>query len=296
MSWQRTFDQIQDIADDRTRGARELVVATARAIGAGVPAEPVEDVSELTERLAAAVLAAQPEMAPFRHLAAALLRSRDLEALADAMEAFVSRVEESRLDERAGERIEGGATVVTYSRSGSVMGAIVAALRAGRAVRVLVGEGRPGYEGRSLASALAAEGAAVEVMTDAGLMARARAVGDLVLVGADAVGRGAVRNKVGTRALCRVAREAGTPVYVLADETKFLPADLWPDERERDPAEVWAEPPSGVGVRNPYFESVPLSEITALITGDGPLTGEALTERIEDVLDEVAIVRERLGR
>src|SRR6266571_1281186 len=72
-----------------------------------------------------------------------------------------------------------GAWVATLSVSGAVRAALVEAARAGRAPRVLVGEGRPRLEGRLMAEALARAGIETWLVVDAALpllVSQARAV------------------------------------------------------------------------------------------------------------------------
>ena len=194
--------------------------------------------------------------------------------------ALIRELEDDSFEREAASYVPAGGTVMTYSRSGSVLSALRAARRSGKEFRVLVGEGRPGYEGRSVASELAESGIAVELVTDAALLSRVTEV-QLVLVGADALGGRTLRNKVGTRALCAVARTEARPVYAVVDETKLLPERFWASAAERPPGEVWAEPPPGVRVRNPYFETVPLIELDGFVGKSGLMSADDVAERVE---------------
>jgi ribose 1,5-bisphosphate isomerase len=91
------------------------------------------------------------------------------------------------------------------------------------------------------------------------------------LVGADAVGPDSFINKVGTAGLAILAAAEGVPVYVLAGREKLLnEADFASlDLRAGNDAEVWETRPAGLVLRNPYFESTPLSCISALVTDGG---------------------------
>ncbi len=284
--WQRIDQSVADIAADRTRGSRELALDMAKAVaGFGECAEVVGSEPEDAgwgEKLALRVVRAQPEMASFYHLAAALLGCRGARQLWERADAFSSRL---MAEPVMLELVEEGSTVATYSRSGSVLSALLAARRSGRSFRVWIGEARPGGEGLTVAAELAAAGVAVEAMTDAALFARVPQA-DLILLGADAVGRRSFLNKVGTRALLAAARIGEGRAYVLADATKLLPEELWPARRERSPDEVWADAPGGVSVRNPYFEALPLAEALGVVTGGEVHTSEA----VEAMVNEAAIV------
>ena len=124
--------------------------------------------------------------------------------------------------------------------------------------------------GRDLAGRLAARGLRVEVYTDAAIGVALESA-EALLVGADAVGPDRFINKVGTAALCALAGVVGVPVYVLAGREKVLAReDFAALERGGGPPdEVWRDAPAGVTALNPYFEEVPGSLASALITDSG---------------------------
>jgi translation initiation factor 2B subunit (eIF-2B alpha/beta/delta family) len=160
---------------------------------------------------------------------------------------------------------------VTYSNSR----AVEAALRLVAEQQELVvhcAEGRPALEGRDLATSLATAGVRVEFYTDAAL-ATAVPGADALLVGADAICTDRFINKIGTSALCTLAGAHGTSAYVLAGREKILPDDVFAALTLRPGAvrQVWREPPVGVHVRNPYFETIPLIWVASVITDAGVL-------------------------
>lgn len=294
IAWDRLHDQVSAIGRDRAHGARELVLQAARAVAREMGAAGPGDDPEFRRRrrdLARRLLEAQPEMAPFHHLAALVLREGDEPGgLAAAADAFARHLGEDRTVERAVEELPIQGTVVTYSRSGSVLAALVGAGGRGKRLRVLLGEGRPRYEGRSLAVDLAATGLRIELFTDAGLLSRVGEA-DLVLLGADAIGERHFRNKVGSSALCALARDLDVPVRVLADPTKFLPEERWPESPGRPGGEVWADAPEPVTVRNPYFEAVRWTEGAVVISGDALLDPPAVAARVGRAGQRLRILR-----
>lgn len=110
-----------------------------------------------------------------------------------------------------------GAVVLTHSASGTVRAALE-----DLPLAVVVTESEPGGEGRALAAALDAR-----VVPDAEAAGAVRGA-SAVVVGADAVGRAAFANKVGTLALARAADEAGVPFFVAAESYKCVTADRPP--------------------------------------------------------------------
>ncbi len=286
MVWEKTFARLQEIGHDRARGARELALDASRTVLDGVRGVTTEDYAADSVTLARAVVDAQPEMAPFYHLAARVLVGGDIPELERRVMALIRELEDDSFEREAASYVPAGGAVMTYSRSGSVLSALRAARHSGKEFRVLVGEGRPGYEGRSVASELAESGIAVELVTDAALLSRVTEV-QLVLVGADALGGRTLRNKVGTRALCAVARTEARPVYAVVDETKLLPERFWASAAERPPGEVWAEPPPGVRVRTPYFETVPLIELDGFVGKSGLMSADDVAERVERAAEKL---------
>lgn len=271
---------LQRIARDVTRGARELALAAAGALARDLGparARSVREVEAWAHLVASRLVEAQPAMAPFYHLANALLRAAVGESVTEAVArlhraplAFAEEAEAyaAAAAERAATLLPEGGIVVTYSRSHSVLEALRVGAEAGRLWTVRVSEARPRNEGRSVARAAAEWGHRVEFFTDAGLLAAVRGA-DGVLVGADAVGESRLRNKAGTAALARSARAAGVPAYVVTDPLKLLPERLWTPEEERPAREVWAVWRRRVTVRNLYFEEVPLSLFDGIVLGAG---------------------------
>lgn len=154
--------------------------------------------------------------------------------------------------------------IVTVSCSSTVM----AVLDERSPPALLVGEGRPGMEGRTLARRYADGGVDVQLCVDAALAGHMRS-GDLVLVGADSVqADGALVNKIGSLAMALRARNLGVPFLAACETFKFSARDEIPLEG-KEASEVWPDAPSSVAVSNFYFEMVPASLVTAFVTDRG---------------------------
>jgi translation initiation factor 2B subunit (eIF-2B alpha/beta/delta family) len=180
--------------------------------------------------------------------------------------------------------------IATLSASRAVEEAILGAHRAGLAPRVVVAEGRPKFEGRAMAAALAAAGIPVWLVVDAALpllLSPAR----MLWMGADAVTDHGVLNKVGSYAAALAAREHSVPVYALTTRRKFLPSSTAALRIvEQAPEEVWEAPAPGVRPRNVYFELVPLALFRGLVVEDAVLgqTESATLARERPLPDELA--------
>ena len=269
-------DWIEEIRRDNLSGAAELAKRAARALAEWAPGRARDEIVAVLR----ALIAAQPRMAPMLHLAAAVL-ARPGEVPA-ACEEFIARLEAAAqaVAERAATLVHRGDVVATHSRSSSVLAALRYAWAQGKRFSVYLTESRPMAEGVKLAGELAAAGIPVKLFVDAGLsliVSEAR----VVLVGADAITGDGVINKIGTWPLALAARERAVPVYALASTDKFVPSDYeLPAELPRDPAEVYASPPTGVWVVNYYFEATPLDLFHAVVTELGSMAPEDVRGRL----------------
>jgi translation initiation factor 2B subunit (eIF-2B alpha/beta/delta family) len=183
--------------------------------------------------------------------------------------------------------------LMTLSFSSSVVD-VLASVR--RPLRAVCGEGRPRFEGRRMAVALADCGVAVTLVTDAALTA---CLDDAaaVIVGADAVAATFWINKVGTHGLAAVAHRAGVPLFVVAGREKGMPGAIegfWrPHAGAAD--EVWPEADPRVVLANPYFESVPVDLVTLFLTDAGLVPPEAAPTLAQRDADALTALLNQLG-
>lgn len=260
-------ERLAALAADTSAGAAELlaealdILFAARAAHADV------------HQIARAVCEAQPTMAPLWNAARAALADDP-----ERLNQFAARVRRApaalaryAVAHFADDDPQRPLHVVTLSYSSSVV-TVLHAIRTTRPLHVGCSESRPALEGRRLAAQLAATGTPVTFFGDAAI-GHALNSADAVVVGADAIASFWFLNKSGTRMLAAAATQQGVPMYVVATRDKFAGPELAARLalRHGDPGEVWTEPPVGVDVRNPYFESTPLDLVTAVISDIGVL-------------------------
>jgi len=231
---------------------------------------------ETVRALALALCAAQPSMASIWNAAALALRPDDGTG---ALTRYSKQLQRSpqALARVACDLLLTGYTpvdslsVVTVSASRSV-GRCLLLLSKRCRLHVVCAEGRPVLEGREFSASLAAEGIDTTLCTDAALSS-VGCQADVVLVGADAVSSGWFVNKCGTCQVVEAAAQAGIAAYVVAGQDKFIGQLLAKKLRLSGgkEAEVWAEPPAGVHVVNPYFERVQNLNLAGFITDIGIL-------------------------
>jgi translation initiation factor eIF-2B subunit delta len=281
--------QIGELAADHTSGAVEIATRAAGVLMLFAAEAEAGEENSFSRELATAgkaLIQSQPSMAPLFNLVNSVITAaeaaRDRGAARNLVrttcEAF--RAELARRSERIAEQalslLPEGCTVLTHSRSSTVLAALQLAATGGRLVEVVCTESRPSYEGRTVAATLAQAGLRTTVITDSAA-AYFMAQVNRVMVGADSVSDDGLVNKMGTYAIALAARDRDVPFYALCGTEKFLPAD-YPYFRiaPQDPQEVWPEPPQGVEVLNLYFDVTPLEYVAGVVTEQGVLTPREL--------------------
>jgi len=280
-------DRARAIAEDRDRGASELLQSLLPLLQDAIIAGETATID-----VARVVCRGQPAMAPLWNACAAALADHHTRGRFARIRAEMERAPAAltRLGVAAlGDLVKDSSLphVLTLSYSGSVR-SILERLVAAKPFRVTCGEGRPRFEGRTMATALAAVGARVTLATDAALTTFLPSA-TAVVVGADALGATFWINKAGTRGLAAAASLCGVPVYVVATRDKAMGRLLEQRQAGVDMAavEVWADPPSEVAVANPYFERIASELATLFLTEAGPLTPADLPAVAERYGDDI---------
>jgi translation initiation factor 2B subunit (eIF-2B alpha/beta/delta family) len=298
---------LNEMARDNKSGAAEILRRAAELFGLLAGGPHPRDAHEARRVLidtCVALVGAQPHMAPLVNLASRVLvascgaaHPADLFGLAArAADGFSQRAARGvrQAVEQAVSLIQDGSTVLTHSRSSTVLAALIEARKLGRRCEVVATESRPVLEGRTLSQELARHGVKVTLIADAAAAAIMDRV-DFVLLGADKVTPQSLVNKVGTRMITLAARDAGKPAYSICDTSKFIAATLV-DRDEKSGEELWPGAPAGVELLNRYFEPTPLDHFTAIITEDGPLAPQdarlrALSQPVhQELIDRLGTV------
>jgi translation initiation factor 2B subunit (eIF-2B alpha/beta/delta family) len=281
--------RIADVRDDRDHGSRWLVretIAILRDLTS--QRDPAISEEEQVRRLREAgheLAMARPAMAALsgavRHVLGA---PGGLDGMAREAERLQTGYEQAtvRITEHARPLLSG--TLLTHSLSGTVLEVLLACKE--QLTEVIVLEGRPRYEGREVAHALAAQGLAITLITDAQadiFLPQCSAV----VIGADTVlADGSVLNKAGSALLARACQGHGLPFYVLCETLKISP-ERWNGDlarlEEKEPEEVLPQPIPGVRARNFYFDRTPGELVTALISERGRMGREEIAAYTESL-------------
>lgn len=272
------------LVDDRVSGASQLARQALDSLTeyAGFCAEGERNATNLRRLLidfAEQLQYARPSMAPIYNMLQRWVdrldesRTKDVDELRREAAALAQTLADQSLQAveraagRAAELIGADATIITHSLSSTVTETF--RQLAGRGVKAIVTEGRPGFEGRQQALHLDQAGIPVTLITDA-QMGHFVQYASVVLVGADTLlSDGSVVNKMGTSLLALAARERKVPFYVCCESFKEIPFSARTVElEEADPLEIDAPRGRQITPANVYFDITPAGLVTAWITDE----------------------------
>jgi ribose 1,5-bisphosphate isomerase len=158
--------------------------------------------------------------------------------------------------------------VYTHCHSTNVVKALIYAKKHNKNFEVYNTETRPLFQGRITSKELAKAGIKVTQFVDSAFH-EAISNSDIILIGADAILKDGVINKVGSASIADLAKLHKKPLYIIADSWKFSRNKIIIEER--DFHEVWNKPPKHIKVRDPAFEKVNKKYIRAIISELGIL-------------------------
>ncbi len=162
--------------------------------------------------------------------------------------------------------------IFTHCHSTNVINALIYTKKKGKKFEVYNTETRPLFQGRKTAHELRRTGIKVTMFVDSALgVALSREQGtkkaDKVFLGADAILKKGVINKIGSEVIANIARDNKIPVYVVADSWKFTKSKIPLENRKLN--EIWNRAPKKIKIKNPAFEFVDKKYITKIITEEG---------------------------
>ena len=168
--------------------------------------------------------------------------------------------------------IKKGDVIFTHCHSTNVVNALIYAKKHGKRFEVYNTETRPIFQGRKTSLELSKAGIKVTQFVDAAAMiALTKSQGtkkaDKVFLGADALVKKGIINKIGSGMFSRIAYDNGIPVYIITDSWKFTPKKVPFENRKLN--EIWDKAPKNVRIKNPAFEFVPQEHIKGIISEIG---------------------------
>jgi ribose 1,5-bisphosphate isomerase len=167
--------------------------------------------------------------------------------------------------------IRNGTVVCTYCHSSTVVSVLKKAKSQGKKFKVNVTETRPLYQGRITAKDLSKAKIPVDLCVDSAECFELKE-SSIVLIGADAITKKHIYNKIGTESFLVMAKKYKIPVYVCTDSWKFDPEHMHEKIEFRKTEEVWKKPPKGVKIENPAFDEIEPELIKAIVSELGVLS------------------------
>ena len=175
---------------------------------------------------------------------------------------------QNRINKNIFKIIKSGDKIFTHCHSTNVSKALIYAKRNKKNFEVYNTETRPLYQGRITAKELSKSGIKVTSFIDSA-MNEALRDSDIVFLGADAILKSGVINKVGSASIAEISFLHKKPLYIVADSWKFTPENIQIEERNFK--EVWKNAPKKIKIRNPAFEKIDKRYITGIISELGIL-------------------------
>jgi len=176
--------------------------------------------------------------------------------------------------------------IFTHCHSTNVSSALIYAKKHKKKFEVYNTETRPLYQGRKTAKELRRAGIKVTMFIDSALgVALSRGDGtkktDKVFLGADALLKDGIINKIGSEVIAQIAENEKIPVYIIADSWKFTNRKVPIENRKLN--EVWGKAPKNIRIKNPAFEFVPKEYIKAIITEMGNLSYDKFLKKMKSL-------------
>lgn len=297
------MEKIIEVADKikrlEIRGARNIAIAAIKVLNELAKETEASTRKEFLEQLLKAkdVLFASRETEPFMRNAvrwiihkveSSKIEKIDklVEIISSSSKQFLEMLNKSRetIAEIGSRRVRDGSVILTHCHSSTVTYMLKKAKEKGKKFQVICTETRPRFQGRITARELLEAGIKTTLIVDSAVRFFMNDV-DFVMVGADAItSEGNIINKIGTSMIALVASEARTPFYVVTELLKFSPLTMYGDYEkieERDPREVWENPPEGLIIRNPAFDVTRRDFIHGIICEEGIISPHSIIEVVK---------------
>jgi len=180
--------------------------------------------------------------------------------------------------------IKFGDVVFTHCHSTNVIGALIYTHNNGKKFQVYNTETRPLFQGRKTARELKKAGISVTMFVDSALGValsheqKTKKV-DKIFIGADAILKDGIYNKIGSEVIAQIAKNQKIPVYVVSDSWKY--SNFKVSSEQRDDDEVWQKAPKNLKIKNPAFEFVEKKYIKGIISELGVLSYSSFLKKVE---------------
>jgi len=178
--------------------------------------------------------------------------------------------------------------IFIHCHSTNVINALIYAKKKGKKFEVYNTETRPLFQGRKTSKELSKAGIKVTQFVDSAMALilekenrKDEIYANKVFLGADALTKKGVINKIGSKTIAELVFINKIPLYIVADSWKFSNRPV-PIE-QRDLNEIWDKAPKKIKLQNPAFEFVPKKYITKIVTEFGVLKFDEFLRKIKKI-------------
>lgn len=255
---EKKFNQIlQDIKSVKIQGARNVARAALYAYSLTPTASAKEKLINARET--------EPMLVNVLKKAEKEHYEKILEHFGDA---------QNKINKNIFKLIKNGDVIFTHCHSTNVSLALIYAKKHGKKFEVYNTETRPLFQGRRTAKELRKAGIKVTMFIDSALNVAIekenrndKIYSNKVFIGADALLKNGIINKIGSNLIAKIAKMEKVPVYIVADSWKFSSKNVPIEQRKLN--EVWNRAPKNIRIKNPAFEFVPKKYISKIISEHG---------------------------
>tara|TARA_Y100000034_G_scaffold136953_1_gene217557 strand:+ start:14670 stop:15470 length:801 start_codon:yes stop_codon:yes gene_type:complete len=266
MSNKSKFNKIsKDIKSIKIQGARNIAKAGLKAY----KLIPTQDSKNKLLKLR-----------PTEPLLANILKKTDKLSI----EQFNQKLNENqdKINKQVFKLIKDDSVIFTHCHSSTVINALTYAKKKGKKFEVYNTETRPLYQGRKTAKELKNAGIKVTMFVDSAVdialthSQKTRDV-DLILLGADAILKKGVLNKIGSSMIAQLAKLNKIPIYVLTDSWKYSSKNIKIEQRDFE--EVW-DTETKIKIKNPAFGLIEKKYIKGIISEFGNLSYKEFLKKV----------------
>lgn len=268
MSKQKKVNQIiKDIKDIKIQGARNIAKAALKAYNL-IP----------TKNSKNKLLSSRPTEPMMQNV----LKLTEKKSYKEILSHF--DLAQDKINKNVLKLIKNKNVIFTHCHSTNVINSLIYARKKRKRFEVYNTETRPLFQGRKTSKELKKVGIPVTMFIDSALgIALSKEQGtkkvDKVFLGADAITKKGVINKVGSELITQVAKNNKIPVYIIADSWKFTKKNIPIEQRKLN--EVWDNAPKQIKIKNPAFEFVPKKYIKAIVSELGVLSYSNFLKKVK---------------
>ncbi|MEK6860172.1 MAG: hypothetical protein AABX54_05150 [Nanoarchaeota archaeon] len=182
--------------------------------------------------------------------------------------------------------IKNNSVIFTHCHSSTIIKALIYSHKKGKKFEVYNTETRPLFQGRKTEEELRKAGIKVTMFIDsAAKIALTKEQdseektkpADIVLIGADAITKKGVINKVGSGIIAEIARLNNIPLYIVSDSLKYSKKSI--KLEQRNTKEVWNK--KKIKIKNPAFEFIYKKDIKGIISELGILSYNQFLKKVK---------------